>query len=174
MDNKPKNYADKKEEGYYTVYVKDNKVVVTKHKDRTPRSLASGDKQEIVRCHPDDEFNLGEAVNIAVNRIAEDDVIRVGDTVKIINAGKGNAKLPAGYFKKVPLEYIVKFRYGVVPEEGEVGKVVHIIDENYVLIQTHSGKYEGNKEFQCIDCPSPVYVAGIKGLKKIKDGRFEE
>lgn len=177
MNNRPKNYASKEKEGYYTVYVKDNKVVVTKHKDQTPRSVKHCDKQATARCHPDDNFNLGEALNIAVDRIFEDDIIRIGDTVRVVNEGKAYCVL-----QNWPGEYINlahRYRYGVCPARNLKAKVVGIYEMypnniGYIIntlgeenMATESTRYNG------LNVYNGIYVVDEIGLKKIKDGRFE-
>lgn len=162
-----KNYAPEEMEGEYSLNVKDNKIFVTKH-------YSSFDKNVIVKCAPEDKFDISEGIKIAMQRLHEDGEIHVDDIVKIENPGFGNAILPYGFFKNVPLEYVVNFRYGVVPEKGEIGKVVHLFNDNiYALVQVNFGHYEGNEEYNELCCKRPIYCIGIRGLKKIKNGRFE-
>lgn len=163
---RPKNYAPKLMEGKYSLNVKGNKIVITKH-------FSDFDRETIVKCSPEDEFDIGEGIKVAMQRLLEDDEIRVGDTVKIVNPDFGNATMPYGFFKDVPLEYVVNFRYGVVSERDEVGKVVQFLSDNAVLVQVDFGHYEGNEEFSTLPCEKPVYCLCTGGLKKIKDGRFE-
>ncbi len=167
MNDRPKNYAKKEEEGYYTVFVKNNKVVVTKHKENSPRPLNAADKQEIVRCHPDDKFNIGEAINIAVDRLCEDDIIRIGDTVKVIRSGRSMSAKTT--WPKQYNEYALQYRFGVCPEDGLVAEVVGINGDEYI-IQTAKQPYLGNENFTCLDCYGSVYVIQTGGLKKIKSG----
>ena len=163
---RPKNYAPEPMEGVYTLNVENNKIVVTRH-------FSEFDRRTMVRCSPEDEFDIGEGIKIAMQQLLEDDKIRVGDTVKIVNPGCGKSAMPYRFFKNVPLEYVVNFRYGVVPEKGVVGKVVQFLDETTALVQADSGFYEGNEDYRELRCYKPVYCLGTIGLKKIKDGRFE-
>lgn len=94
---RPKNYAPKLMEGKYSLNVKGNKIVVTKH-------FSEFDRKTIVKCSPEDKFDIGEGIKVAMQRLLEDDEIRVGDTVKIVNPGFGNATMPYELFKDVPLE----------------------------------------------------------------------
>lgn len=163
---RPKNYAPELMEGEYSLNVKGKELVITKH-------FSEFDRKTIVKCSPEDEFDIGEGIKIAMQRLLEDDEIRVGDTVKIVNPGFGNATMPYEFFKNVPLKYVVNFRYGVVPEEGEVGKVVQFLSDNAVLVQVDFDRYAGNENFSTLPCEKPVYCLYTSGLKKIKDGRFE-
>lgn len=162
---RPKNYAPKVMEGMYNLNIENNKIVITKE-------FSGFDRKTIVKCSPEDEFDIGEGIKIAMQRLLEDDEIRVGDTVRIVNPGLGNATLSYGFFRNVPLEYVVNFRYGVVPEKGEVGKVVQFLSDYTVLVRVDFGHYEGNKDYNELYCNNPVYCLGISGLKKIKDGRI--
>ena len=163
---RPKNYVPELMEGEYSLIVRNNKIIVTKY-------FGEFDRRTMVRCSPEDEFDIGEGIKVAMQRLLEDDEIRVGDTVKIVNPGLGNATMPYGFFKDVPLKYVVNFRYGVVSERDEVGKVVQFLSDNTVLVQVDFGHYEGNEEFSTLPCEKPVYCLYTVGLKKIKDGRFE-
>lgn len=163
---RPKNYVPEPMEGKYSLNVKDNKIVVTKH-------FSEFDRRTMVRCSPEDEFDIGEGIKIAMQQLLEDDEISVGDTVKIVNPGLGSATMSYGFFKDVPLEYVVNFRYGVVPEKGEVGKVVQFLSNNAALVQVNFGHYAGNEEYNGLYCGKPVYCIYTNGLKKIKNGRIE-
>lgn len=163
---RPKNYAPKEMEGKYSLNVKDNKIVVTQY-------FSDFNMETTVQCAPEDEFDIAEAVKIAMQRLQEDDKIRVGDTVKIVNPGLGYATLSHELFKDVPLEYAVNYRYGVVPKRGEVGKVVRFLNRAVALVQVDLGRYEGDEDCRGLWCNKPVYCFGISALKKIKDGRFE-
>lgn len=163
---RPKNYAPKEMEGKYSLNVKDNKIVVTRH-------FSECDAETTVRCAPEDEFDIAEAVKIAMRRLQEDDKIRVGDTVEIVNPGKCYADLPETEIKDVPFEYVVKYRYGVIPEAEKKGSVVYISNKGYIFVRVFSEKYEGNADYKHLPCSGAVYCLSRNALKKIKDGRFE-
>lgn len=169
-NNSPKNYAPLEQEGYYTVYVKDNLTIVTKHQDRSPRPLKHGDKQEVVKCHPDDKFDIGEAMRIGVKRIHPDDIIRIGDTVQVANCGKSYStirKWPIEYY-----EYAIRYRYGVHPEDGTIGKVVGKFEDKYI-VQVEKEHSLGVFKYNHLNCYDSVYLLSIDGLNKIKDWRYE-
>lgn len=175
---RPKNYAPKEMEGTFTLYVKENEIVLVQHKEQEllmidNKTINNPIKQVSVKCAPEDEFDIAEAVKIAMQRLQEDDKIRVGDTVEIVNPGLGYATLSHELFKDVPLEYAVNYRYGVVPKRGEVGKVVQFLNRAVALVQVDLGRYEGDEDCRGLWCNKPVYCFGISALKKIKDGRFE-
>ena len=173
MNNRPKNYAKEKEEGYYTVYVKDNKVVVTKHKDKSPRAMAYGDKQEVVKCHPDDEFNMSTAIELGMNRVNMDDTIRVGDIVKVIS--EGNAYCTIQCWPDRYIGFAHRYRYGVCPTNGMKARVVGIYemyDGNtaYIINSIEKEPMTTNSSrYSSLTVSDGIYVISRKGLKKIKE-----
>ena len=72
-----KNLAPKNIEGTYTLTIEGKTISITDQEGRT----------KTANCAPDDTFNLGEGVNLAMNRL-HDKTIRVGDIVKVIRPGK--------------------------------------------------------------------------------------
>lgn len=163
---RPKNYAPKEMEGKYSLNVKDNKIVVTQY-------FSDFNMETTVRCAPEDEFDIAEGIKTAMRRLQEDDKIRVGDTVKIVNPSKCYEGLSETEIKDVPFEYVVKYRYGVVPKAGKQGNVVYILNNGYIFVQVFNEEYEGNANYKHLRCQSVVYCLSRNGLKKIKDGRFE-
>lgn len=175
---RPKNYAPKEMEDTFTLYVKENEIVLAQHKEQEllmigGKTINNPIKQVSVKCAPEDEFDIAEAVKIAMQRLQEDDKIRVGDTVKIVNPGSCYADLPETEIKDVPFEYVVKYRYGVVPEAEKKGSVVYISNKGYIFVQVFGEKYKGNADYKHLPCRGAVYCLSRNALKKIKDGRFE-
>ena len=72
-----KNLAPKNIEGTYTLTIEGKTITITDSSGHT----------KTANCAPDDIFNLGEGVNLAMNRL-HDKTIRVGDIVKVIRPGQ--------------------------------------------------------------------------------------
>lgn len=72
-----KNLAPKNIEGTYTLTIEGKTISITDSSGHT----------KTANCAPDDTFNLGEGVNLAMNRL-HDKTIRVGDIVKVTRPGK--------------------------------------------------------------------------------------
>ena len=72
-----RNHAPKNIEGTYTLAIEGKTVTITDENGRT----------RTANCAPDDTFNLGEGVNLAMNRL-HDKTIRVGDIVKVTRPGQ--------------------------------------------------------------------------------------
>lgn len=170
MDNKRKNYAPKSQEGWYTVHVVDNEVKIIKNSCGPLIAMGEKDKKVTVRCHPDDRFDIGEAIKIGLNRLNMDNIIRIGDTVRIVNNGESYCTVTN--WDDVDKSYAVHYRFGVVPKNGTIGKVVRTMKDKFV-IEVLSEKYTGAEEFKNLICSYPVYLMGERGLEKIKDGRYE-
>ena len=71
-----KNLAPKNIEGTYTLTIEGKTITITDSSGHT----------KTANCAPDDTFNLGEGVNLAMSRL-HDKTIRVGDIVKVIRPG---------------------------------------------------------------------------------------
>lgn len=163
MNNRPKNYCPKNISGHsYHITVYENKVVI----------MDIGDNRKtIVKCHPDDTFDIGEAVRIGMDRLTMDDVIRVGDTVEVVDSG--NSYCTMNNWDYVDKQYAIRYRYGVCPKNGTIGKVVRIVKDYQYIIQVKEENYLANEKFSNLRCYDCVYVMDKDGLKKIKDGRYE-
>lgn len=72
-----KNLAPKNIEGTYTLTIEGKTITITDSSGHT----------KTANCAPDDTFNLGEGVNLAMNRL-HDKTIRVGDIVKVTRPGQ--------------------------------------------------------------------------------------
>ena len=120
-------------------------------------------------CAPDDTFNLGEGVNLAMNRL-HDKTIRVGDIVKVTRPGKCYTTY-IGW-----LEHNVKsireaalYRYGESIEAGGEYRVLYVADHGrnssdgvLCYIQEYNAYPSGE-----IDEYAPCYLINIKGVEKI-------
>ena len=158
--NKNKNYAPKYMEGEYNIHIEGNKVTLNSSVWNRPF------KSVTVKCHPDDTFDIGEAMRIAMERL--DDEIRVGDTVKIVDNGASyciKTEWPSHLSK-----YACKYRYGVIPKEGTKCKVIVEFPSNFshcYLVQPVSNEYYlGDKKYSGLICRG-IYIMDEKGLEKV-------
>lgn len=163
MENSNKNYAPKELVGVYNLIIGGKEVRLVNKNDPT--------KCATVRCHPDDKFDIGEAVKLAMNRVNMDNILRVGDTVQIVYAGQSYPS-----FKDWPREYFnhaIRYRYGVVPKSGTIGKVVGKLKHDMYVVEVETEKHLNTDRYNNVDCCECVYLMASGGLKKIKDGRYE-
>lgn len=149
--------------GEFDVAISKNEVTI-KSKDGKITATA--------KCHPDDAFDFGEGFRVAMERFREnqkqkqEDEIKVGDTVEIVNPGNGFAT-DVDFFKDNNLiDYGMKYRYGVVPNEGTIGKVAFVKNKIYV-IEVKDEYYEGNPAYNSLLC-DPCYLMLKSGIKKVK------
>lgn len=159
MSKRPKNYAPMDIVGEYKVEIFGNKVEIYSY---------SMDKKVAVKCHPDDEFDIGEAIRISMGRILEDDAINVGDIVKIVDNGESyctETDWPNHLSK-----FACKFRYGVTPDNGIECKVVaefpSSFNNRYLVQPILSERYCGDKKYRSLTCRG-LYLMGEDGLKKV-------
>lgn len=159
MSKRPKNYAPMDIVGEYKVEIFGNKVEIYSY---------SMDKKVVVKCHPDDEFDIGEAMRIGMKRILEDDTIHVGDIVKITDNGESyyiETDWPNHLSK-----FACKYRYGVIPDNGIKCKVVaefpSSFDNRYLVQPILSERCYGDEKYSNLICCS-IYLVGKRGLKKV-------
>lgn len=159
MSKLPKNYAPLDIVGIYTVSVAKNQVLISDN---------SGKKTVVVKCHPDDTFDIGEAMRIGMKRILKDDTIHVGDIVKITDNGES-------YFIETNWpnhlsKFACKYRYGVIPDNGIKCKVVaefpSSFDKCYLVQPILSERCYGDEKYSNLTCCS-IYLVGKRGLKKV-------
>ena len=160
------NYeAPKWMEGEYTLKVHGRKITIERlnHDDDAPtKSHAT--------CHKDDQFDIGEGAKAALDRLKEtkekaDASIKIGDTVKIVDAGQTYSTIKN--FKDIPTA--ARYRYGVTPFNYMICKVVGWYDneKTKAIIEEDVGKQLGNPEYDKLRCHNGIYVIGVDGLKKV-------
>ena len=159
------NYeAPKWMEGEYTLKVHGRKITIERlnHDDDAPtKSHAT--------CHKDDQFDIGEGAKVALDRLKEkkekaDASIKIGDTVKIVDAGRTYSTV--NNFKDIPTAAC--YRYGVTPLNYMICKVVGWYDneKTKAIIEEDVGEQLGNPEYN-MRCYNGIYVIGVDGLKKV-------
>ena len=159
------NYeAPKWMEGVYTLKVRGRKITIERlsHDDDVPtKSHAT--------CHKDDQFDIGEGAKVALDRLNKkkeeaDASIKIGDTVKIVDAGRTYST-----FKNFnDISTAARYRYGVIPLNYMTCKVVGWYDDNktMAIVEEDMGKKLGNPEYD-LKCYNGIYVIGVDGLKKV-------
>ena len=154
-----KNLAPKSIEGTYTLTIEGKTISITDSSGHT----------KTVNCAPDDTFNLGEGVNLAMSRL-HDKTIRVGDIVKVTRPGKCYTTYIGWLEHNVKsIREAVLYRYGESIEAGGEYRVLYMADhgrncsdgvlcyvQKYVV-------YPGGE----IDEYAPCYLINIKGVEKI-------
>ena len=154
------NYeAPKWMEGEYTLKVHGRKITIERlsHDDDAPtKSHAT--------CHKDDQFDIGEGAKVALDRLKEkkEEKLKVGDRVKIVNAGISYSTLD-----DIDPKFAIRYRYGCVPNDGKIGRIVGWYSDNIVYVEIHNDRYLGNPYFSGLNLPDGIYAMGIKALKKV-------
>lgn len=154
------NYeAPKWMEGVYTLKVYGRKITIERlnHDDDVPtKSHAT--------CHKDDQFDIGEGVKVALDRLKEkkEEKLKVGDKVEIIDSGTSYPTLD-----NVDTKFAIRYRYGCVPLNGTKGKIVGQYDDNIVYVEVRTEKYLGDPDYTDLHCSNSIYAMGITALKKV-------
>lgn len=154
-----KNLAPKNIEGTYTLTIEGKTVSITDSSGHT----------KTANCAPDDTFNLGEGVNLAMNRL-HDKTIRVGDIVKVTRPGlcyttyvewiERNVKSireAALYKYYESIETDGRYRVLYVAEHGGI-----FDDDVLCYVQKYVVYPSGN-----VDDYASCYLINIKGVEKI-------
>ena len=154
-----KNLAPKNIEGTYTLTIEGKTITITDSSGRT----------KTANCAPDDTFNLGEGVNLAMSRL-HDKTIRVGDIVTVTRPGQCYRTYVGWIERNVKsIHEAVLYRYNESIEAGGKYRVLYMAEhgrrsDDGVLcyIQEHSVYPSGN-----VDDYAPCYLINIKGVEKI-------
>ena len=162
---KPNHNAPKSIKGDYDLSIHGNKIVLVDNVDGTTVEA---------KCHPDDDFDISIGIKEAfkkLNEKREEDrkckeeetkEIKVGDWVKVVNSGASYATHTDFFVKNnIPVHYCVNYRYGEILNNGEVGKVLFIVDDKAVI----ESKFIDDTDFEFDDA---IYLIGLRGLKKVK------
>lgn len=139
------NKAPKDLEGEYILTIKDNVITL----------LDSKGKKYIAKCHPEDNFSISEGIKEAFKKKEQDNVIKIGDIVKVTDNSKSLTRLDRFFDKHNLGRYASKYRYGTYPCNGAIGKVVGIVKIDKVAIVV-------------IETVNGNYVINEKGLKKVE------
>lgn len=154
-NTKQKNQAPKELEGTYVFTVKGNSVTI---KTNTGEIIK-------VRCHPEDEFDISEAIKIALDKSK----IKIGDMVRITNPGESRT-IDYKLFNPMQFEhfyYAARFRYGVVPNLNTVGQVVDILKEKIYVVEVKGEHLLNNDAYKKLVCNNTIYLMGKRGIEKV-------
>ena len=154
-----KNLAPKNIEGTYTLTIKGKTISITDSSGRT----------KTANCAPDDTFNLGEGVNLAMNRL-HDKTIRVGDIVKVIRPGQCYTTYVGWIERNVKsIREAALYRYNESIEAGGKYRVLYVAEHGkgsadtvLCYVQKYEVYYNGE-----INEDTPCYMINIKGVEKI-------
>ena len=154
-----KNLAPKNIEGTYTLTIEGKTVSITDSSGRT----------KTANCTPDDTFNLGEGVNLAMSRL-HDKTIRVGDIVKVTRPGLCYTTYVEWIERNVKsIREAALYRYNESIEAGGEYRVLYMaehgrssVDGVLCYIQEYNVYPSGNVEDY-----APCYLINIKGVEKI-------
>ena len=154
-----KNLAPKNIEGTYTLTIEGKTITITDSSGRT----------KTANCAPDDTFNLGEGVNLAMNRL-HDKTIRVGDIVKVIRPGQCYTTYVDWIECNVKsIREAALYRYNESIEAEGKYKVLYMGEHGRssgdgVLCYVQKYNVFSNGK---IDDYAPCYLINIKGVEKI-------
>ena len=173
---KSNNNAPKSIKGDYDLSIHGNKIVLVDNIDGTTAEA---------KCHPDDNFDIGIGIKEAFKKLNDkreeirkakeekDKKIKVGDWVKVVNSGGGSYPGRTSFFDNPETQkYASHFRFGVVPENGTMGKVVYADDTNfYYLIQEEESPCYGEKGFSRLTYSKGIYLVSDRGIEKVAKPR---
>lgn len=156
------NYeAPKWMEGEYTLKVHGRKITIER--------LSVGDDgvptKSHATCHKDDQFDIGEGAKVALDRLkdeADEPKFKIGDKVKIIEAGISYATLD-----DVDPKLAIRYRYGCVPNNGVVGKIIGWCNDNIAYVEVHQDKYFGNPDYTDLILSDSVYAMDVAAIQKV-------
>ena len=150
--------APKWMEGEYTLKVHGRKITIER------LSTVANDVlfKSHATCHKDDQFDIGDGVKVALDRLKEKKEVKVGDKVEIINSGLSYATLD-----DVDPKFAIRYRYGCVPVNGTRGKIVGQYSDDIVYVEVRTEKYLGDPDYKDLYCSNSIYAVKIRGLKKV-------
>lgn len=154
-----KNLAPKNIEGTYTLTIEGKTITITDSSGRT----------KTANCAPDDTFNLGEGVNLAMSRL-HDKTIRVGDIVKVTRPGQCYTTYVSWIERNVKsIREAALYKYNESIESGGRYRVLYVAEHGGIFdddVLCYVQKYVVYPSGNVDDC-APCYLINIKGVEKI-------
>ena len=154
-----KNLAPKNIEGTYTLTIEGKTISITDSSGHT----------KTANCAPDDTFNLGEGVNLAMNRL-HDKTICVGDIVKVTRPGQCYTTYVGWIERNVKsIREAALYRYYESIETGGRYRVLYMaehggnFDDGVLCYVQKYVVYPGAET----DELAPCYLINIEGVEKI-------
>ena len=154
-----KNLAPKNIEGTYTLTIEGKTITITDSSSRT----------KTANCAPDDTFNLGEGVNLAMNRL-HDKTIRVGDIVTVTRPGLCYTTYVEWIERNVKsIREAALYKYYESIEIGGRYRVLYVAEhggnfDDGVLCYVQKYVVYPSGE---VDDYMPCYLISVKGVEKI-------
>lgn len=149
-------FAPPELEGEYKLTIKGRHMKMTK---------VDGGIKARATCNKTDDWNLADGINTCLGRIQAkkaNDVIKVGDRVKIVDNGKQYTSYADWVANNIKSRAdVARFCYGCDIPNGTVGTVVCIAPHG-VIGETLAYVKTMNEEFGYC-----CYLMNVKGLKKI-------
>ena len=154
-----KNLAPMNIEDTYTLTIEGKTITITDSSGHT----------KTANCAPDDTFNLGEGVNLAMNRL-HDKTIRVGDIVTVIRPGQCYTTYVGWIERNVKsIREAALYRHNESIEAGGEYRVLYVAEHErscadgvLCYIQEYNVYPSGKVEDY-----APCYLINIKGVEKI-------
>ena len=156
-----KNLAPKNIEGTYTLTIEGKTISITDSSGRI----------KTANCAPDDTFNLGEGVNLAMNRL-HDKTIRVGDIVKVTRPGQCYTTYVGWIERNVKsIREAALYRYNESIEAGGKYRVLYVAKHGAKRSRRYGDRIlcyiqECNAYGGIDDC-APCYLINVEGVEKI-------
>ena len=154
-----KNLAPKNIEGTYTLTIEGKTISITDKYGHT----------KTANCAPDDTFNLGEGVNLAMNRL-HDKTIRVGDIVTVTRPGLCYTTYVEWIERNVKsIREAALYKYYESIEIGGRYRVLYVAEHGGNFddgILCYVQKYIVSSSGE-VDDYMPCYLINIKGVEKI-------
>lgn len=139
-------------EGDKIIITSDGKIVIAE----------MGDRKGIAKCSPDDEFSLETGAKLALDRMFE---LQVGDKVKCVDGGYSYTTFVDAIKMHCDKDMCVRYAYNTNMRAGEVGEV------KYLLAHPFDDSLMAVVDTRGYDFEEPVYLIGVKGLKKYEQQR---
>lgn len=168
---KPNNNAPNSIKGDYDLSIHGNKIVLVDNTDGTTVEA---------KCHPDDNFDIGDGIREAFKKLnekreeirkqkeEEEKKIKVGDWVEVVDSGGYSYPWSVNFFKSDDVkDYSPYFRYGVIPVNGTIGKIVYA-EGNQFLVEEKDSPCYGEAKYNDMTCPKGIFIIDKYGLKKVK------
>ena len=156
-----KNLAPKNIEGTYTLTIEGKTISITDSSGHT----------KTANCAPDDTFNLGEGVNLAMNRL-HDNTIRVGDIVKVTRPGQCYTTYVDWIERNVKsIREAILYKYNESMEAGGKYRVLYVAKHGAKCSRRYGDRIlcyiqECNAYGGIDDC-APCYLINVEGVEKI-------
>lgn len=156
------NYeAPKWMEGEYKLKVHGRKITI----ERLSHEDDGVPTKSHATCHKHDQFDIGEGAKVALDRLKdkkEKTTIKIGDKVKIVRAGISYMTLD-----DVDPKFAIRYRYGCVPNNGAIGKVIGWHNEDIAYVEIDQDNFFGNPDYSDLSLNDGVYAMSVTALAKV-------